>query len=199
MRSVYFEEMDMFWDRYAKKINAIGYVSFLETDEKQLQKFLRVSYKELLQEIVTDVHCQKGEPQIKYSLLKLRRLIALWTAKNVMCGPYIVSYRPNDERKEFPCYSGQSFNIYPTVSTIKGIKVKIIKDLIDDYNAYVDEIRAKGRTDHAYIRNLKDLRTFFMSRMEIPQEVATRLVDIYREGSAKKEVVDFSEIVSIDK
>ena len=78
-------------------------------------------------------------------------------------------------------------------------EIKLIKDYIDEYNAYVDELREKGRYDHKYIRNLKDLRMFFISKMELPPDVATRLVDIYREGSAKNEVSDFSDIISLDK
>lgn len=194
MRSVYFEEMDMFWSKYQDKVHEIGYIDFLVADEKFLQNQLSLEFKELFLEILANNGpIKKTRKEISYSVLKLRRLIALWNNKNVMTGNYDITFKDKDKYQEFPMFDKQNFVIEPTLETVRKIKVKIINNYIEDYNQYVDEQRLKGNTEPKYISNLKDLRLFFMSKLELDSKTATYLTGVYREGSARNEVRDFSE------
>lgn len=193
MRSVYYEEMDMFWERYQNKIHEIGYIDFLMADDQLLQKFLKIDFKELFDEIKENRGGLKTKKEISYSILKLRRLIALWNYKNVMEGDYTITFKDNDKYKEFPMYDRQNFTIEPTLDTVKKIKVKIINNYIEDYNSYVETQHARGNFDIKYITNLKDLRMFFISKMELDSKTASYLTGVYRDGSARNEVREFSE------
>ena len=90
-------------------------------------------------------------------------------------------------------FDRQNFKIQPTCETIKKIKTKIIKKYIDEYNEYVDDKRQKGDKETKYITNLKDLRLFFLTKMETDPQTATYLTNVYKEGSARSEVREFSE------
>jgi len=193
MRSVYFEEMDMFWERYQNKIHEIGYIDFLMADDELLQRVLRVDFKELFDEIKENKGGLKTRKEISYSILKLKRLIALWSYKNVMEGDFNVTFKDTDKYKDFPMYDKQNFTIEPTLDTIKKIKVKIINNYIEDYNSYVEDQHKRGNFAAKYITNLKDLRMFFISKMELDSKTASYLTGVYRDGSARNEVREFSE------
>ena len=193
MRSVYNEEMDIIWNKYKKRIDNIGYLNFLEDEDEVLQQYLKFSFKELLEAVKTRGAIFGLErKKINYSILKLRRLIALWKNKDVMCGNFEVTYKDDDKYMNFPMFDRQNYDIMPTVNTIHKIKVKLLDKLIEDYNNYVDDTKAK-RPDLKYITNLRELRMFLIVKCEIEPKKATNLTNIYKAGAAKKEVWDFSD------
>lgn len=194
MRSVYYEEMDHIWAKYKNKIKRMGYVNFLTKSPVTLQNILTMSYKDLHYEIEEKAEAEgKPRPKVKYSILKLRRLIALWTDKGVMTGNYNITYSSKDVNKEFPMFDRQTYELKPTVSTINRIKVLLVKHFIGHYNEMVEVERSKGNYEHKYITNLKDLRGFFMNKLRFNSAEANHLVNLYRGGAAQQEIWDFSE------
>lgn len=191
MRSVYSEEMDIIWLKYQKKIQNIGYLKFLEMPDVAIQNYLKLDFKFLLQAVKTrGAIFGKERKEIKYSVLKLRRLIALWKTKGVMCGDFNVSYKENDKYMNFPLFDKQNYEVMPSENTIHKIKVKLLDKFIEDYNNYADDHRHKGLKP---ITNLKELRTFLIADCGCEPPMATYLTNLYKTGSAKKEVWDFSD------
>jgi len=194
MRSVYYEEMDHIWAKYKNKIKRIGYINFLTKSPSELQKILTMSYKDLHYGVMANaIAVGKPRPKVKYSILKLRRLIALWTDKGVMTGNYNITYSAKDINKEFPMFDRQTYELKPTISTINRIKVLLIKHFIGHYNEMVEIERDKGNFAHNYITNLKELRGFFLNKLKFNPAEANNLVNLYRGGAAQQEVWDFSE------
>lgn len=191
MRSVYNEEMDIVWLKYQKKIERMGYLKFLEMSDNEIQRILKLDFKELLESVKTrGAIWGKDRKEIKYSVLKLRRLIALWKTKGVMCGDFNVTYKPNDKYMSFPLFDKQNYEVMPSENTIHKIKIKLIDKFIDDYNNYVDN---NGHRKLKPITNLRELRMFLMADCGCEPAIATSLTNMYKIGSAKKEVWDFSD------
>lgn len=194
MRSVYYEEMDHIWFKYKNKIKRLGYINFLVKPEADLQKMLTMSYKDLHYEIKEQaIAVGKPRQKVRYSILKLRRLIALWTEKGVMNGNFNVTYSAKDVNKSFPMFDRQTYALKPSVNTINRIKVLLIKHFIEHYNEMVEVERNKGNFEHNYITNLKELRSFFLNKLKLNTAEANHLTNLYKGGSAQQEVWDFSE------
>ena len=197
MRSVFSEEMDVIWNKYDKVIFRFGSIEFLEADEEYLQKMLKLNFKELLQHVKARA-CIFGKtrPQVRYSVLKLRRLIALWSEKNVLCGDFKITYRDSDIYRQFPLFDRQNFEVMPSVYSIRKMKAKIIDKFIEENNRMFVEHSKKDELKP--IKNLKDLRQFFYYELGFDNKLSTELTNIYKEYSAKNEVRDFSDSLELN-
>ena len=191
MRSVYSDQMDIIWAEFKAKIDQIGLIDFLTKTEPTLQKKMAVSYKDLFLKVKQQAqNAGKNRNEVKYCLLKLKRLIALWSKKSVVCGDFRVTYSTSDIHLAFPLFSSQNFDIMPTAKTIKTLKGKLIADLVKNYNARLEKLDMERFSS---IKNLNDLRCFLMSKYHIEAGTANGLANLYKEYSAKAEVNEFSK------
>ena len=120
MRSVLNEEMDVVWDNYEKRIKELGFKNMMLSSQRDLMNYFTLNFKNLYYQVkykTQDLGKSRGE--VRYSILKLRRLVALWVKSNVWAVDGGINYSANDKRREFPLFRCQRPNIVPMPKTIK--------------------------------------------------------------------------------
>lgn len=192
MRSVLNEEMDLIWDEYAKKISELGFKKMMTTPISELQSIFTLNYKDLFY-LVKDINLELGKTrdEIRYSELKLRRLMAIWQKNGIWAVDGGISYSKNDPRNQFPMFASQRPDIVPTIKTIAKLKAKCLHQFIVDFNAnYQQNLLAKSKTK--VIKNLRDLRNVLMAYEDMDETTANSIIKLYGSAVAKKEINDFS-------
>ena len=193
MRSVLSNEMDLILKMYDRKIKKYGFYAITRYSNNDLKKMFTLNYKDLFL-ITKNMSEGKGlsREQASYSILKLRRMIALWEKQGIFSIPGGVYYSIKDKNEQFPMFSSQSFNIVPTIKTIKSIQAKIVKEYIDNYN---NKITQSGLGNRYLIKNLKDLRNSLMKNQYMKAEDANKIVKIYGQIAASDELANFSKTI----
>lgn len=193
MRSVYNEEMDIIWENYEQIIKKIGFRSMMLATYPTLQKLFELDYRDLFYQVKNNSKAQgKSKQEISYSILKLRRLMAMWQKSNVWLVEGGVSYKPTDRYEEFPLFQCQTPLIVPTEKTLKRLQAKCLHQYIENYNANVAQNIASGRSKVHYIRNLRDLRNVLIAHERISEVIVNDIIKLYGSVEAKKEVNDYS-------
>ena len=193
MRSVFNEEMDIIWNNYEKTIKKIGFRAMMLATYPTLQRVFELDFKDLFYQVKNQNEgLGKSKQEVSYSILKLRRLVALWEKNNVWEVEGGVSFKANDKYHDFPLFQCQTPLIVPTEKTLKYMQAKCLHQYIQDYNANCDKNKAMGRSKVHYIRNLRDLRNVLMAHERISEVVVNDIVKLYGVAGAKKEVSDFS-------
>lgn len=197
MRSIYNEEIDLVWSNYENLINRLGFYKMLETSDEELQQIFTMKYKDLYYQ-VKNANIDKGKTkgEVRYSILKLRRLIAVWYNHKVWEMNSGIHYSYRDGHKQFPRFDRQNPDVIPSIKTIHKLQAKVLHQYIEDHNSRVDELRQKGSKDGAktprYICNLRDLRTYLIAECKMDTDTATYFTKLYGSVVATKEVNDFS-------
>ncbi|MDY2695718.1 MAG: hypothetical protein SOV27_00970 [Eubacteriales bacterium] len=193
MRSVLNEEMDVVWDNYEKRIKELGFKNMMLSSQRDLMNYFTLNFKNLYYQVkYKNQDLGKSRVEVRYSILKLRRLVALWVKSNVWAVDGGINYSANDKRREFPLFRCQRPNIIPMPKTIKRMQAKCLHQFIEDYNAnYVKNVQ-QGKSKTPYIRNLRDLRNVLMTHADMNEIEANQIIKLYGSVVAKKEVNDFS-------
>lgn len=205
MRSIFKEEIDIVWDNYDYMIKTLGFYKMVQTPAEELQKIFTMQYRDLYYQVKeNNIAKGKSRGQISYSILKLRRLIALWNKNNIWKMNSQIHYSYRDANNQFPKFDRQNPDIIPTVKTIQRLQAKVLHQYIENHNQKVDEQIAnksfEGKRPR-YIRNLRDLRLCLMSECRLDEALASELTKKYADVVANKEVNDFStqiEEISLD-
>ena len=193
MRSVFNEEMDVIWANYEATIKKLGFRAMMLASVPTLQKLFELDYRDLFYQVKDCAKYQgKSKQEISYSILKLRRLMALWQKSNVWTVEGGITYKPNDKYGDFPLFQCQTPVITPTEKTIKRLQAKCLHQYIENYNANVAHNIVNGRSKVHYIRNLRDLRNVLMAHERISEVVVNDIIKLYGSVEAKKEVNDYS-------
>lgn len=193
MRSVFNEEMDIIWDNYEKIIKRIGFRGMMLATYPTLKRVFELDFKDLFYQVKKQNEgIGKSKQEVSYSILKLRRLVALWEKNNVWEVEGGVSFKPEDKYHDFPLFQCQTPLIAPTEKTLKYMQAKCLHQYIEDYNANSDKNKLNGRSKVHYIRNLRDLRNVLIAHERISEVVVNDIVKLYGIAGAKKEVSEFS-------
>ncbi|MBE7074572.1 MAG: hypothetical protein E7376_01130 [Clostridiales bacterium] len=193
MRSVLNEEMDIIWYNYGKTIEQLGFKKMMFSSCEELQKLFTLNYKDLFNQVKSmNQKVGKSRQEVSYSILKLRRLMALWQKNKVWVVDGGISYSNGDVYNEFPNFASQNPKVIPSVVTIKKLQAKAIHKYIKDYNANYARNVFFGRSHIKVIRNLRDLRNVLVAHERLSDATANSIVRLYSEIVAKKEVSDFS-------
>ena len=84
MRSVLNEEMDVVWDNYEKRIKELGFKNMMLSSQRDLMNYFTLNFKNLYYQVkYKNQDLGKSRGEVRYSILKLRRLVALWVKINV--------------------------------------------------------------------------------------------------------------------
>lgn len=191
MRSVYSEEMDLIWECYERIILDVGFKGMMLNSEKVLINAFTLNYKDLFYKVIEN-NKFKSREEISYSVLKLRRLMALWYKNNVWDIEGGVSYKVKDRFKQFPLFKSQSPLISPLNKTIDKLRAKCLHKYIEDYNKMCKTDSYKSNSKVKHISNLRDLRNVLVSYEKIDEASANEIIKLYGSVVAKKEVNDFS-------
>lgn len=193
MRSVLNEEMDIVWENYERKIKELGFKNMMLTPQKELMQYFTLNFKNLFYQVkYRNQDLGKSRAEVSYSILKLRRLVALWVKSNVWVVDGGISYSLKDKRNEFPLFRCQRPNIVPMPKTIKRMQAKCLHQFIEDYNENYEQNKQQGKSKTPYIRNLRDLRNVLMTKADMTELEANQIIRLYGSVVAKKEVNDFS-------
>ena len=185
MKSVLNDEMDLFWSSYRKSIKKEGIKSILEKSTPALRKSLSVEYKTLFQQAKKKAkRAGKTRTQTSYSVLKLRRLIALWSTKGILGGEYNISYK-NDPYGKFPLFDRQNFTVAPTTKTVEKIKATLLFNVVEKYNKEVRKNIREGKTELKPITNLSQLRIFLIFKMGINPKAVPALMALYKDQTIR--------------
>lgn len=201
MRSVYNEEMDIIWANYEKIIQQIGFRAMMLATYPTLQRIFELDFKDLYYQVKNASSKQgRSRQEISYSILKLRRLVAMWEQSNVWKVEGGITYKEKDKYHHFPLFQKQIPHIVPTEKTLKYMQAKCLHQYIANYNANCDKNRLSGRSKVAYIRNLRDLRNVLISHEQIAEVVVNDIIKLYgNNAGVNKEVNDFSsEGINLD-
>lgn len=185
MQSVLNNEMEIFWSEYRKLIKKEGVKNILEKSVPTLRKNLSIEYKSLFQDAKKKASRQgKTRSQTSYSVLKLRRLIALWSDKGVVGGNYVITYK-NDPYSKFPLFSSQNFTVAPTVKTVQKIKATLLSNIVEKHNREVRRATKLGQPAGKQITNLSELRMFLIFKLGINPKAVPELLALYKDQSVK--------------
>ncbi|MBQ3494978.1 MAG: hypothetical protein IJA69_06130, partial [Clostridia bacterium] len=168
--------------------------------EYELQDLFTMPYKELYYH-VKNTNLEKGKTrgQVSYSVLKLRRLVAVWNRGKVWDVDCNIDYSYRDANNQFPKFDKQNPQIIPTIKTVQRLKAKALHNYIEAYNKNVDKIleeKSYVGQKPRYIRNLRDLRLCLMSDCKFGEAKASEITKKYGAIIAKKEVHDFSNEIN---
>ena len=198
MRSIFKEEIDIVWDNYDYLIRTLGFYKMVESSTQELQKLFTLKYKDLYFQVKNSNFAKgKTKNEVGYSILKLRRLIAVWNKNNIWKMNSGIHYSAKDTRNQFPKFDRQNPDVIPTERTIQRLQAKVLHQYIENHNNRVDELIANKQLDDngkkpRYITNLRDLRLCLMSECKLDEELASELTRKYANVVAHKEVNDFS-------
>ncbi len=176
MRNLYEEELDILWDNYKDIMDIIGFDTVLTASTEELQSKFALKYKQIYYQ-VKDANSWKPKNVMKYNLLKLRRLFAIWKENNIVLIEGGVSYSERDTYKQFPKYNMQNPTVYPTEKTINKLRVKALV-------GYVEEKQLK---------DLRSLRASLIRGLGFDNDTANFLTKLYGKMQARSEVNKFSE------
>ena len=176
MRNIYDEELNILWNNYNDIINKVGFYSMLEDSTKSLQEKFTLLYKQLYFQVKTE-NSWKPENEMKYNLLKLRRLLGLWQSNDIINIEGGVHYSDRDVYRQFPLYAMQNPRVVPTIKTINKLRVKALIGYVEEKN----------------IKDLRSLRGHLVRVLKIDSDTATFLTKLYGKMQAKKEINDFSQ------
>ncbi len=176
MRNIYEEELDILWDNYNNLMDIIGFDTVLTASTEELQNKFALKYKQVHYQ-VKEVNSWKPRNVMKYNLLKLRRLFAIWRENNVVLIEGGILYSDRDTYKQFPKYNRQNPTVYPTEKTINKLRVKALV-------GYVEEKQLK---------DLRSLRASLIRGLGLDNDTANFLTRLYGKMQARSEVNKFSE------
>lgn len=176
MRNIYDEELDILWDNYNDILNKVGFYSMLEDNTKSLQEKFTLLYKQLYFQ-VKEANSWKPKNEMKYNLLKLRRLLAIWNNSEIIQLEGDIHFSEKDKNHQFPLFSMQNPKVVPTIKTINRLRIKALVGYVEEKN----------------IKDLRVLRWHLMKYLKIDERKATFLTQLYRKMQAKKEINDFSQ------
>ncbi len=176
MRNIYDEELDILWDNYNDIMDKVGFDSMLTASTETLQNEFALKYKQVHYQ-VKEANSWKPRNVMKYNLLKLRRLFAIWKENNVVLIEGGISYSERDVYKQFPRYNRQNPTVYPTVKTVNKLRVKALVGYVEEKN----------------IKDLRSLRASLMRGLGLDNDTANFLTRLYGKMQARSEVNNYSE------
>ena len=182
MRNIYKEELKVLLANYDDKLNEIleneGLVSLLKKSNDELRNDFALRYKTVHMQVKAK-YSYKPRKELRYNLLKLRRIFALWKNTNIVLIEGGLRYSDNDKYNQFPIYNMQNPTIWPTDKTLNRIRVKAL-------GIYV---QAQG------IKDLRSLRATLIRKFGLDNDTANFYVDVFRRMHSKKVLNNFSLVV----
>ena len=175
MRNIYNEELDILWDNYDNICDSTQRTAILKLDNDALRRYFTLNYKDLFYQVKT-ANLYKPRNQMKYNLLKLRRLLALWVNNNIITLEGGISYSVNDPYKQFPLFRTQSPKVIPTIKTINKLRVKALVSYAKDHN----------------IQDFRQLRMSLIKN-DFSNAQVNFLTDLYKKMQARSEMNNYSE------
>lgn len=176
MRYIYDEELNVLWDDYSDIMNRVGLESMLTSRYSELKNKFALKYKQVYYQVKL-VNMWKPENVMKYNLLKLRRLFAIWQENNIILIEGGIEYSINDKYKKFPKYNKQNPIVYPTEKTINKFRVKALVKYAEE-NGFKD---------------LRALRGSLIKNLGLSNERANFLIKLYAKMQSKRELNNYSE------
>lgn len=175
MRNIYDEELDILWKNYDDIIDKVGYYDMLNEDSESLKHSFTLLYKQIYYQ-VKEENSYKERGEMKYNLLKLRRIFAIWQLNNVVDIEGGIRYAEKDKYKQFPKYNMQNPLIVPTIKTINKLRMKALLNFADT-------------------QEMKDLRSLrgALKGIGLDNEKSNFLTDLYKKMQQRNEVNDFSQ------
>ena len=193
MRSVFNEEIDIVWENYESRIQKLGFRKMMLMSQRSLMEYFTLNYKNLYFQVKhRNEKLGKTRKEVSYSILKLRRLIALWIESDVWKVEGGVSFTATDRYKQFPMFSCQRPDIIPMPKTIKRLQAKCLNQFILDYNEICKKYSSASRSKVKAIHNLRDLRNVLISTQGFSEQESNQVIKMYGSVVAKREVNDFS-------
>ncbi len=182
MRNIYKEELEVLLANYDDKLDEIlaneGLVSLLKKSTDELRNDFALRYKTVHMQVKAK-YAYKPRKELRYNLLKLRRIFALWKNTNIVLIEGGLRYSDTDKYKQFPIYNRQNPTIWPTDKTLNRIRVKAL-------GMYIQENK---------IKDLRSLRATLIKKFGLDNDTANSYVDIFRRMHSKKVLNNFSLVV----
>ena len=182
MRNIYKEELEVLLANYDDKLDDIlareGLVSLLKKSNDELRNDFALKYKTVHMQVKSK-YSYKPRKELRYNLLKLRRIFALWKNTNIVLIEGGLRYTDGDKYNQFPLYSMQNPTIWPTDKTLNRIRVKALGMYIQDNK----------------IKDLRSLRATLIKKFGLDNDTANFYVDVFRRMHSKKVLNNFSLVV----
>ena len=177
MQSIQKDEIDILYRNYEYSIDQLlkgkTLKEVLSATNEELREQFALAYKSLYFQVKFE-NAYKTKPEISYSILKLRRIAAIWHEMGVIEIDGGVTYKDSDKYRQFPLFASQSPTVYPTEKTLDRIRVKAIGLYIQEVNERERQGNGKG------IHDLRQLRTHLIYNLEIDRETAEKYVRVFK-------------------
>ena len=183
MRNIYKDELEVLLANYDEILDNLlkseGLVSLLKKSNHELRDDFALKYKTVHMQ-VKERYSYKPRNELKYNLLKLRRIFALWSNTNIVFIEGGLRYADTDTYHQFPKYNRQNPTIWPTDKTLNRIRVKALGLYIQDKK----------------IKDLRSLRGTLVRKFGLDNGTANFYVDVFRRMHSKKVMNNFSLVVN---
>ncbi len=180
MRNIYSEELGILLKNYNDTMDRLGFEKMLTASTQELQSRFALKYKQVYFQ-VKEENSWKPENVMRYNLLKLKRLFAIWKENNIVLIEGGIRYSFKDKYKKFPKYNKQNPYVYPTEKTINKLRVKTLVRYVE------------GKK----IKDLRSLRSSLIKNMGIDNETANFLIKLYGKMQAKSEINNYSQKIDL--
>ncbi len=178
MRYVLDEEYETILANYDDIYDGLDIVDILQADNDTIKDWFTLEYRDLFRQVKNKAIMHgKTRPQISYSILKLRRLLANMQKSKITSVAGGITYGNNDFNEQFPKFRAQNPDVVPTIKT-------------------VNKLRVKALVAYAKINDTKDLRSLrasLMRKLKLSESQATYLTKLYREMFTRSEINGYSE------
>ena len=167
MRNINIDEIAIYYKNYEGIIDELlvskSLKEILEMSDEQLKKLFTLNYKDLYFQVKT-MNEHKTKPEISYSILKLRRLSAIWHEMGAIEIEGGVKYASSDKYHQFPLFQYQSPKVYPTEKNLNRIRVKALGIYVQEYN----------------ISDLRELRGHLKFKLGLEKDMIDKYSNIYK-------------------
>ncbi len=183
MRNIYKDELEVLLANYDEKFDRMlikdGLIALLKKSNDELREDFALRYKTIHMQVKAK-NSYKPRNQLKYNLLKLRRIFAIWKNTNIVFIEGGLRYSDADKYKQFPKYNMQNPTIWPTDKTLNRIRVKALGLYIQSNN----------------ITDLRSLRGILVKRFKMDGKTANFYVDVFSRMISKKVMNNYSLVAN---
>ena len=167
MRNINIDEIAIYYKNYEDRLDELmkklTLKEILEMSDDELKKLFTLNYKDLYFQ-VKFLNAHKTKPEISYSILKLRRLSAIWHEMDAIEIDGGVTYADTDTYHQFPMFQSQNPVVYPSGKNLDRIRVKALGIYVKENN----------------ISDLRELRSHLYFKLGLSNEVTNKYVQLYK-------------------